>query len=363
MRVPNALQPMPTTGTERSLDPSLRCERLMRPAYGAHRREAAYRRAHDRSRPAVWRAIAAFAVVAASLALALTGSAKLGLDLRGGTQIVLETQDSPTASRPTPSRPTGPSRCCAAGSTRSACAEPTLARSGEQRIIVELPGVQDPREAAEVIGRTAQLTFHAVLARPAARHRAAEEPAERRAGGRRRGRQPDRRRPSRSSTATASPTRSPPRPEQGVGQWVVNVDFNGERARRLASARDRRLCQPPGAGQRGRDPARRRGDLLARRRRPMLCAVGIAGGVDADHRQLHPGSPPRTWPSSSRAARCRCRSRSSSSAPSARRSARPPSTPRIEAAIIGIALTGLFILVRLPAGRAAGDHRARRATP
>ena len=42
-------------------------------------------------------------------------------------------------------------------------AEPTLTRSGDRRIIVELPGVQDPREAAEVIGRTAQLTFHPVL--------------------------------------------------------------------------------------------------------------------------------------------------------------------------------------------------------
>lgn len=52
--------------------------------------------------------------------------------------------------------------------------EPTLQRSGERRVIVELPGVYDPEEAVEVIGRTAQLTFHPVLglAEPAA-----EEPA------------------------------------------------------------------------------------------------------------------------------------------------------------------------------------------
>ncbi len=41
--------------------------------------------------------------------------------------------------------------------------DPTVTRSGENRIIIELPGVQDPREAAEVIGRTAQLTFHPVV--------------------------------------------------------------------------------------------------------------------------------------------------------------------------------------------------------
>src|SRR5690349_12761184 len=42
--------------------------------------------------------------------------------------------------------------------------DPTLVRSGDRRIIVELPGVTDPRESAEVIGRTAQLSFRPVLA-------------------------------------------------------------------------------------------------------------------------------------------------------------------------------------------------------
>lgn len=42
-------------------------------------------------------------------------------------------------------------------------AEPTIARSGSDRIVVELPGVQDPRKATDVLGRTAQLTFHQVL--------------------------------------------------------------------------------------------------------------------------------------------------------------------------------------------------------
>ncbi len=42
-------------------------------------------------------------------------------------------------------------------------AEPTLQRSGDRRIIVELPGVADPQQALDVIGRTAQLAFHPVL--------------------------------------------------------------------------------------------------------------------------------------------------------------------------------------------------------
>src|SRR5690606_7217972 len=42
-------------------------------------------------------------------------------------------------------------------------AEPTLVQSGDNRIIVELPDLDDPREAERVIGQTAQLSFHPVV--------------------------------------------------------------------------------------------------------------------------------------------------------------------------------------------------------
>ncbi|MET1039209.1 MAG: protein translocase subunit SecD, partial [Aeromicrobium sp.] len=113
----------------------------------------------------MWRAIAAFAVIAVSLLLALTNKANLGLDLKGGTQIVLETKDSERVKADAESTDRALSvirgRVDALG-----VAEPTLARSGSNRIIVELPGVQDPRKAAEVIGQTAQLSFHEVKSIP-----------------------------------------------------------------------------------------------------------------------------------------------------------------------------------------------------
>ncbi|MGW2305047.1 protein translocase subunit SecD [Streptomyces sp. NPDC001809] len=109
----------------------------------------------------MWRALLALAVVALSLWITLTTPPRLGLDLRGGTRIVLQTEDGPVT------------RADAASTDRAlevlrkrvdglGVAEPSLARSGERRIVVELPGLRDPRQAAEVIGRTAQLTFHAV---------------------------------------------------------------------------------------------------------------------------------------------------------------------------------------------------------
>ncbi|MDQ3785852.1 MAG: protein translocase subunit SecD, partial [Actinomycetota bacterium] len=111
------------------------------------------------SRHIPWRgrALLSFAVLAAAVYFVLTATPRLGLDLRGGTQLVLETHDSPTvvADAETTDRTLEVlrRRVDALG-----VAEPNLHRSGERRIVVELPDVQDPEEAAEVIGRTAALS-------------------------------------------------------------------------------------------------------------------------------------------------------------------------------------------------------------
>ncbi|WNI21269.1 protein translocase subunit SecD [Streptomyces sp. ITFR-16] len=107
------------------------------------------------------RAVLAAAVLLVSVLITLTMSPRLGLDLQGGTRMVLQAKDSGTAKADRTSTDRTLEvlrrRIDSLGVT-----EPTLTRSGEDRIIVELPDVQDPRKAADVIGRTAQLTFHAV---------------------------------------------------------------------------------------------------------------------------------------------------------------------------------------------------------
>lgn len=107
------------------------------------------------------RAVLAAAVLLVSVLITLTMSPRLGLDLQGGTRMVLQAEDSDTAKADRESTDRTLEvlrrRIDSLGVT-----EPTLTRSGEDRIIVELPDVQDPRKAADVIGRTAQLTFHAV---------------------------------------------------------------------------------------------------------------------------------------------------------------------------------------------------------
>jgi SecD/SecF fusion protein len=114
------------------------------------------------TRPPVLRALLALLILGVTGFFAVTKEPRLGLDLRGGTQIVLETKDSPT----TEADAEATDRTLEVLRRRVdalGVAEPTLARSGSNRIIVELPGVQNAAEAAEAIGQTAQLTFHPVL--------------------------------------------------------------------------------------------------------------------------------------------------------------------------------------------------------
>ncbi|GAA2332934.1 protein translocase subunit SecD [Streptomyces kunmingensis] len=107
------------------------------------------------------RGLIALAAVALSLYVALTVPVHLGLDLRGGTQIVLETR--PTDAADADGEATDRTVEVLRGRIDAlGVAEPSIARSGDDRIVVELPGLQDPRKAAEVLGRTARLTFHQV---------------------------------------------------------------------------------------------------------------------------------------------------------------------------------------------------------
>ena len=242
------------------------------------------------SRAPLVRALIALGIVAGSLYVAVTTPARLGLDLRGGTQIVLETQDSPTVKAGQESTDRAVEvlrrRVDALG-----VAEPTLTRSGDRRIIVELPGVQDPREAAEVIGRTAQLSFHPV--------EGVEAPA-----------------PATSDPGSPGPTASPSASpageqdlvlpdeggqdlrlgpaavtgdgvggaqaaidDQGLGGWYVTVDFKGSGSAAWTDLTAAAACAPPG------DPTRRVAIVLDDQviSSPQVdpsvpCDVGIPGG-------------------------------------------------------------------------------------
>ncbi|MFF2025622.1 protein translocase subunit SecD [Streptomyces sp. NPDC058171] len=230
-----------------------------------------------KSRAPLWRALAAFAVVALSLLAALTTEPRLGLDLRGGTRIVLETRDSPTV------------KADAAATDRAlevlrqrvdalGVAEPSLARSGERRIVVELPGVQDPREAAEVIGRTAQLTFHSV---EGVADRAADAPG---ADGSRTLPDPDApgsflRLGPPALTGAGVKDADTSFDTQGARGWSVSLSFHDDAGKNWARITGEAACQAPG------DPARRVAIVLDDKvvsapgmEQSVPCNTGITGG-------------------------------------------------------------------------------------
>ena len=117
-----------------------------------------------------WRVIAVCAVTGLFAALGLVRQLKLGLDLKGGTQLVLrvEVDDAPDPSL----------REEAIEQTRLALArridelgvmESTIVRQGRgsDRLVVELPGVTEVARARQVIGATGVLEFRIVEAGPA----------------------------------------------------------------------------------------------------------------------------------------------------------------------------------------------------
>jgi len=82
----------------------------------------------------------------------------LGLDLQGGSHILLECVDTPNA----PVDNDAVNRVMEIITNRinpEGVKEPVIQRQGERRILVQLPGMDDPQEAENLIGKTALLEF------------------------------------------------------------------------------------------------------------------------------------------------------------------------------------------------------------
>ncbi|MFJ5561629.1 protein translocase subunit SecD [Streptomyces sp. NPDC093250] len=224
------------------------------------------------NRPARLRALFALAVIVASVFVAVTVPVRLGLDLRGGTQIVLETRSTETVEADTEATDRTlevlRGRVDALG-----VAEPSIVRSGENRIIVELPGLQDPRQAADVLGRTAQLSVHPVLGIASATDKPQkkgerilpDEAGERLRLG--------------DAALTGQDVKDAEArfDQQGGAGWHVTVDFEDDKA--WARLTGEAACNPPG------DPKRRVAIVLDNKiiSAPQVdpsvsCGAGITGG-------------------------------------------------------------------------------------
>ena len=101
------------------------------------------------------------AIVIVSLVLIFTKPTKLGLDLVGGSRLVLEAQTSNSIAKITPDMMDSLLFAIENRVNKLGVAETVVQRSGENRLVVEIPDVSDLEQAKAFIGDTAELEFKA----------------------------------------------------------------------------------------------------------------------------------------------------------------------------------------------------------
>jgi len=106
--------------------------------------------------------VVAVIVISAIIVFPIQGKIKLGLDLRGGAHIVLQAKGTEA----NPITPDSIERLIAVLRSRVdqyGVAEPIIQKQGADRVALDLPGIDDPQAALDLIGRTAVLEFRQVL--------------------------------------------------------------------------------------------------------------------------------------------------------------------------------------------------------
>ncbi|HEY7562838.1 MAG TPA: hypothetical protein VH650_11740, partial [Gaiellaceae bacterium] len=103
--------------------------------------------------------LALFGAVGAVVALGFFRSPTLGLDLQGGLEVVLEAVP-PKGHKLTPEDLDRSVSIMRNRIDKLGVSEPEIRKQGSNQIVIQLAGVHDPRRAAELIGKTAQLQFY-----------------------------------------------------------------------------------------------------------------------------------------------------------------------------------------------------------
>ena len=103
------------------------------------------------------------AIVIASIVIIATKPTKLGLDLVGGSRLVLEAQTTDTISQITPDMMASLHFAIENRVNKLGVSETVVQRSGDRRLVVEIPDVSDLNQAKAYIGETTELDFRKVV--------------------------------------------------------------------------------------------------------------------------------------------------------------------------------------------------------
>ena len=100
-------------------------------------------------------------IVIASIVTIVVKPTKLGLDLVGGSRLVLEAQTTDTISQITPDMMASLQFAIENRVNKLGVSETVVQRSGEKRLVVEIPAISDLNQAKAYLGETAELEFKA----------------------------------------------------------------------------------------------------------------------------------------------------------------------------------------------------------
>ena len=100
-------------------------------------------------------------IVIASIVTIFVKPTKLGLDLVGGSRLVLEAQTTETIAQITPDMMDSLKVAVENRVNKLGVSETVVQRSGEKRLIVEIPNISDLNQAKAYLGETAELDFRA----------------------------------------------------------------------------------------------------------------------------------------------------------------------------------------------------------
>src|SRR5688500_1102382 len=89
-----------------------------------------------------------------------TKSTRLGLDLKGGVELVYQAQPTPQVPEVTPQAVDDALETIRKRTDALGVSEPEIQRAGEDQISIGLPDVQNAQRAIDQVGTTAQLQFY-----------------------------------------------------------------------------------------------------------------------------------------------------------------------------------------------------------
>ncbi len=104
-----------------------------------------------------------FVLIIAAITVIVTIPTRLGLDLQGGSQLTIQVKTTPTIPKIDPGMLEGVRRIVENRVNGLGVSEALVQTVGEDQILVQLPGVNDPQQAERVLGGTAKLDFREQL--------------------------------------------------------------------------------------------------------------------------------------------------------------------------------------------------------